>query len=197
MIHPNTELRFVNELIGYGVFAREFIPAGTIIWVQDQLDRELSPEEFNQLPPVCRDQVENHTFRNRKGNYILCWDLGKYINHSFKSNCLATAYDFEIAIRDIQPGEELTDDYGYLNIIAPFEAADEGTARKVVYPDDLLRYHELWDAQLRLVFGKIIGLGQPLRSLISAETWAHLEEVAKGDAEMMSIRDNFFDTAAL
>ena len=31
------------------------------------------------------------------------------VNHSFKSTCMSTAYDFEIAIRDIYPGEQLTD----------------------------------------------------------------------------------------
>ena len=68
------------------------------------------------------------------------------------SNCLTTAYDFEIAIRDIFPGEQLTDDYGYLNINTPFYAYDEGLERKVVYPDDLLRYYEDWDKTLGRTF---------------------------------------------
>jgi len=29
---------------------------------------------------------------------------------------MSTAYDFEIAVCEIHPGKQLTDDYGYLNV---------------------------------------------------------------------------------
>ena len=192
MIHPHTALKYVNEEIGYGVFATQRIPAGTIIWVKDKLDRELTSDEFHNLPAVCKGNVENHTFRNRKGNFILCWDICRYMNHSFKANCLATAYDFEIAGRDIGAGEELTDDYGYLNIIAPFEACDEGTERKIVYPDDLLRFHPIWDEQFLALLPAVLKQEQVLNELIPAETWEHLLEVAKGNAPLESILKNYF-----
>ena len=99
MIHPHTELRFINNEIGYGVVATEFIPAGTITWVQDKLDREFLPEEVGSLDPIYQSILDTYTFRNRVGNYILCWDNARYVNHSFNSNCLTTAYDFEIAVR--------------------------------------------------------------------------------------------------
>jgi len=139
MIHPSTRVQFINEEVGNGLVATRFIPKGTITWVMDPLDRTITQEEFNNLPALFKEILDIYTFRNNKGNHILCWDNGKYVNHSFKSNCLTTAYDFEIAIRDIQPGEQLTDDYGYLNISKPFKGADEGTNRKYVYPDDLVR----------------------------------------------------------
>ena len=141
MMHPDTELQFISEEIGYGVVATRFIPMGTITWVQDELDQVYTPREVEAMAPKLKEMVDKYTFRNKDGNYVMCWDLAKYVNHSFNSNCLSTAYDFEIAIRDIQPGEQLTDDYGYLNITEPFEAKDEGLERSTVYPDDLLRYH--------------------------------------------------------
>ena len=93
------------------------------------------------------------------------------MNHSFNSNCLTTAYDFEIAIRDIQPDEQLTDDYGYLNIEVPFKPIDEGTRRRIVYPDDTLRYHKVWDKKIASAFPLIDQLDQPLSNVISKETW--------------------------
>ena len=84
---------------------------------------------------------------------------------------LKITYDFEIAIRDILPGEQLTDDYGYLNIKDPFTAVDEGTERKIVYPDDLVRYYKVWDEQILKVFGKINAYEQPLSVLIKDELW--------------------------
>ena len=124
MIHPHTELQFISEEVGHGVVATQFIPAGTITWVLDKLDREFTPEQFQKMNELYQHILDTYSFRNSQGNFVLCWDHGRFVNHSFKSNCLSTAYDFEIAIRDIQPGEQLTDDYGYLNISTPFKAAN-------------------------------------------------------------------------
>jgi hypothetical protein len=193
MIHPDTELRFISPEIGHGVVATKFIPAGTITWVLDKLDREFSPAEFDKMEPLYQNILDIYTFRNNKGNFVLCWDNGRYVNHSFRSNCLTTAYDFEIAIRDIHPGEQLTDDYGYLNITEPFEGVDEGTERKVVYPDDLVRYHEIWDDQIAKVFDRIVLLDQPLLPLLDQKVWQKVNEICDGKREPDSILLNYYD----
>ncbi|MCW8897491.1 MAG: SET domain-containing protein [Flavobacteriales bacterium] len=192
MIHPLTELKFISNEIGYGVVAREFIPKGTITWVLDKLDREFSPLEIQTMEPIYQDILDFYTFRNNNGNYVLCWDNGRYVNHSFNSNCLTTAYDFEIAIRDILPGEQLTDDYGYLNIPYPFRGIDEGTRRKIVYPDDLVKYHKVWDKKIEKAFPLITKVNQPLRTLISDEKWKEIEAIEKGEKQMLSILHNFY-----
>ena len=192
MIYPKTELQFISDEIGHGVVATEFIPAGTITWALDKLDREFTPADFEKMDPLYQDILEFYTFRNNVGNLILCWDNGRYVNHSFDSNCLTTAYDFEIAICDIHPGEQLTDDYGYLNISAPFKGIDEGTKRKVVYPDDLVNYHQEWDEKLLKVFHLIPKVNQPLISLIKPELWQEIEDVAQGKAKMKSILQNYY-----
>jgi hypothetical protein len=193
MIHPNTELKHISNEVGYGVVATKFIPAGTITWVLDKLDREFSPLEFQEMDPLYQNILDTYSFRNNKGNMVLCWDNGRYVNHSFNSNCLTTAYDFEIAIRDIQPGEQLTDDYGYLNISEPFRGIDEGTKRKVVYPDDLLKYYKVWDKKIQKVFGNITKVDQALESLISNEIWKEVEAVIRGEVEMKSILSNYYN----
>lgn len=193
MIHPKTELKFINSEVGYGVVATEFIPAGTITWVLDKLDREFSPSEVQSLEPLYQNILDTYTYRNNKGNFVLCWDNGRYVNHSFNSNCLTTAYDFEVAIRDIAPGEQLTDDYGYLNIPHPFKGMDEGTRRKVVYPDDLLKYYKTWDKKLLKVFPSIPKIEQPLRTLITDQLWHEVKIVAEGRKEMESILKNYYN----
>ncbi|WP_445955885.1 SET domain-containing protein [Yeosuana sp.] len=192
MIHPKTELQFINNEIGYGVVATEFIPAGTITWVLDKLDRAFTPKEYESMEPVYKEILETYSFRNNMGNLVLCWDYGRFVNHSFNSNCLTTAYDFEIAIRDIQKGEQLTDDYGYLNISKPFRGMDEGTKRKVVYPDDLLRHSKIWDKKLIQVFDKIPKLDQPLKLIISDKIWKEIVEVSEQKKPMESIFNNFY-----
>lgn len=197
MIHPDTELRFISNEIGYGVVATKFIPAGTITWVLDQLDREFIPLELQQMAPIYQNILDTYTFRNNKGNFILCWDNGRYVNHSFNSNCLTTAYDFEIAIRDIHPGDQITDDYGYLNIPLPFRAIDEGTRRKTVYPDDLLKYYKVWDKKIKKVFGNITKEQQPLRTLLSDTLWEKIEDIVSGKEELESILNNFYHESAM
>ncbi len=192
MIHPNTELRFINDEIGYGVVATDFIPAGTITWVLDKLDREFTPSEVENMDQLYKDILEVYSYRNRSGNYVLCWDNGRFVNHSFNSNCFTTAYDFEIALRDILPGEQLTDDYGYSNISEPFRAAAEGTKRKVVYPDDLVRYSKAWDKKLTVPFKKIPKVVQPLKSLINQEKWEMINHIALGKQEMESLINLYY-----
>ncbi len=193
MIHPDTKLGYINDEIGYGVIATSFIKKGTITWVLDELDREFTPKQFEALGSIYKDILDKYSFRNNKGNYILCWDHARYVNHSFKSNCLTTAYDYEIAIRDIEPGEQLTDDYGYLNISEPFKAYDEGTQRKVVYPDDLLNYADVWDKQLLPAFKEIPNVEQPLKSLLTKSQWEDIMIIRKGIKSMDSIRNVYYD----
>ena len=187
MIHPNTELKMVSPEMGIGVFATHFIPKGTITWAQDELDIVLSPQAIKSLSIEYQSTIEKYAFRNREGESVLRWDNSRFVDHSFNSNCLTTPYNFEIAIRDIQIGEELTDDYGYLNISEPFEAFNEESERKVVYPDDLLRYHPLWDAQIAEAMQQINEVPQALYGLIPQEYKRKIESILTGVVELDSI----------
>lgn len=194
MIHPHTELQFINDEIGYGVVAKKFIPKGTITWVLDKFDRSFTPREFEEMEEPYKNIIDIYAFRNNIGNYVLCWDNARFVNHSFNSNCLTTAYDFEIAVRDIHPGEQLTDDYGYLNISVPFRAIPEGTRRKIVYPDDTLRYHKVWDKKLVNAFKNITSHEQPLNDFISDEMWYNIHSICKGERQMDSILSTYYNS---
>lgn len=196
MIHPHTELQFINDIVGYGVVATKFIPKGTVTWVLDKLDRSFNPEDINHLEPEYLNILETYCYRNNKGQLVLCWDIARFVNHSFKANCLSTAYDFEIAIRDIEPGEQLTDDYGYLNITEPFRGIDEGTKRKIVYPDDILRYYPLWDKQVLSAIKKMPNQKQPLLAYMPEKTVELAHAVARGEKELQSILTCYYNASA-
>lgn len=170
MMHPHTELRFINEQIGFGVFATRFIPKGTLTWALDDLDQILEPEVVEGLDEDRKKLVKKYSYRNQYGKFILCWDNGRFVNHSFHANCIGTAYEVEIAVRDIHPGEQLTDDYGSLNVDEPFECfPEEGTDRTRVMPGDLLHYADVWDAQALEAFRHYNEVEQPLAHLIREE----------------------------
>lgn len=192
MIHPDTEVRFISDEIGYGIVATKLIPEGTITWVQDELDQVYTPAQVADMSAFTQEMIDKFTFRNNQGNFVLCWDTAKYVNHSFNSNCISTAYDFEIAIRDIQPGEELTDDYGYLNVTQAFKAKNEGVPRTIVYPDDLVNFHKDWDAKLERSFKKLNKVAQPLEVLLPNKSKAIVKQVLKGEKELDSILNLYF-----
>lgn len=196
VIHPHTELRFISEEIGYGVVATKPIPRGTITWVLDRLDRVFSAEDVSALGDAYSGIIETYAYRNSRGEHVLCWDIARFVNHSFRANCLTTAYDFELAIRDIEPGEQLTDDYGYLNVDVPFTPVDEGTRRRTVFADDVIRYSRTWDRSLRAAFPRVPAVDQPLRAFMDDSAWSRCERVATGREDMVSIAANFFHGAS-
>ncbi|GAA4312332.1 hypothetical protein GCM10023115_31610 [Pontixanthobacter gangjinensis] len=186
MMHPDTKLEWINDQKGFGVVATAFMPKGTITWVQDELDIVVPPGKPAQYKPLTRELFDKYSFRNGKGEYILCWDIAKYVNHSFNSNCLSTAYNFEVAIRDIAPGEELTDDYGYLNLEEPFVPAEEEAERKIVNPDDTLNLYRQWDDMLKSLFPLLLEVEQPLFDLLSDKLQDEVKDVVQGKKKMLS-----------
>jgi hypothetical protein len=187
MIHPDTEVRYISKEKGYGVVATKLIPKGTITWVQDDLDQIFTKDQVKNLNPFIKKYLDIYSFTNKNGEMVLCWDNGKFVNHSFKPSCFSTPYDFEIAIRDIHPGEELTDDYGYLNVEKPFEVIDENTERKTVYPDDILNFHEEWDELIKENAPKVLEVKQILRELIPEKTWTEFVNAVYNPHQMKSI----------
>ncbi len=166
MIHPNTELKFVNQKIGFGVFATEFIPKGTITWALDKLDQVIKPETVAKMASIYKENVEKYAYIDPKGDYVLCWDLGRYMNHSCNPTTRGIGYSFDLAVRDIYPGDELTCDYGHLNLTFDFECGcGSFNCRGIVKPSDILHYGQAWDAQYAEAFALINKVNQSLWSI--------------------------------
>ncbi len=193
MLHPDTELRFVSDKIGYGIFATKLIPKGTITWVKDDLDRVIAKKDLPKFSPAILDTMMKYTYRDANGDFVFCWDLTRYVNHSFTPNSMPTALGFEIAIRDIQPGEEMTNDYGTLNIQEPFECEyDAVSKRGCVYPDDLARYYQIWDNQIAEAFPFLFNLEHPLLKYLSEKQRRDIELIKLGKEVVPSILNNLY-----
>lgn len=194
MIHPHTEIRYINQLIGYGVFATQFIPKGTIIWVLDELDQKFEASHVLSLEPLRQKQLVKYCYRDNKGRYVLCWDIARYMNHSFNPNCISTFYELELAIRDIYPGEQLTEDYGYFNLDEPFYCLPEaGTTRTKVMPDDILQFYPDWDRKASEAMKYFNKVDQPLKYLLEPTVLDTVNAVAAGKKPIDSIRNYYYD----
>lgn len=190
MIHPDTELRFVGPDIGYGVFATRPIPRGTITWVRDEFDQTFSPERVRAIAGPLRDVVERYCYVDGLGDHVLCWDLARYMNHACEATCMSPGYGFEVAVRDIAAGEELTDDYGTLNIDAPFECrCGSPVCRRQIRPDDVLRHGDRWDELIAAAFARLPHVPQRLLPLVRED--AALRRVLAREAPIASCRDHY------
>lgn len=176
MIHPSTVLRFIDEHKGYGVFATEFIPKGTITYAKDNLEIQLSPQEYAQLSATLQAQVEKYSYIDEHGRRIVSWDIAKYVNHCCNCNTMSTGYGFEIAIRDIQAGEEITDEYGLFNLTESMVLyCTEPGCRKYIHPNDLEQYWPIWDAKVAAALEQVHEVVQPLWHLLTQEVALEIE----------------------
>ena len=167
MIHPDSELRFIGPPIGYGLFATSLIRKGTLTWVRDDLDQIVDPRLELELPPMLTALLEKYSYFEPRGR-VLCWDHGRFVNHSCEPTCRSAGYDFELAVRDIAPGEELTDDYGSLNVDFEFECRCGAQAcRHIIRASDMKRYASEWDREAADAFTLAGSVHQPLWSLLN------------------------------
>jgi hypothetical protein len=146
MIHPDTELRFISPEVGSGVFATKLIPRGTVVWVLCRLDKVMTPAEVEAMPPAYQPLFERFSYVDGDGNYILCWDFGRNVNHSCDPTMVGVGTDIEMAARDIQPGEEITCEYGGLNLTGRLKCyCGSPKCRGTISGDDVLNHWQAWD----------------------------------------------------
>lgn len=176
MIHPDTELRFLNDTVGYGVFATKRIPAGTITYVKDSLESVISPTDYLMHPEAVRAVIEKYSYIDEAGNRIVSWDFAKYVNHCCNCNTISTGYGFEMSIRDIEAGEQITDEYGIFNLETGMPlVCGEQNCRKQIGPDDFDLYYKDWDVKIKASIDKLFAVEQPLLGFIDAATRAELD----------------------
>lgn len=110
-----------SDIHGIGLFAKEGISKGTKVWeFTPGFDLVLSKEDVQHLSEAAREQFLNYAYLSKEsGKYVLCSDDARFFNHQRESNitCRVPANaHFEdalecFAVRDIAPGEEITNNY--------------------------------------------------------------------------------------
>lgn len=169
MIHPHTEVKFISEKIGYGVFATDFIPKGAITYVIDPLDVIITRKKLETMDISIQNIIEKYSYINEKGHYIVSWDAAKYVNHCCNPNTISTGWGFEIALRDINKGDEITDEYGIFNLTEEFTVGCSCTntsCRKMIKGIDFDVYYGQWDGLIKDALSNLNEISQPLLPLL-------------------------------
>ena len=107
-----------SPIHGLGLFADQFISKGTEIWkFTPGFDEKFTREQILAFPEALQIYIYTYGWRSKKSKlYCFCPDGGKYFNHSTNPNCLSEYRSDQeevvtVAIKDIQIGEEMTDNY--------------------------------------------------------------------------------------
>jgi len=189
MLHPHTELRKVSDTVGYGVFATQLIPRGTITWALDPLDHVFDVSQTEELLETFGETFVRYTWVTARGERILCWDFGRFVNHSCEANCYGPGgCEFEIAVRDILPGEQLTSDYGTLNEDLACECGTQ-SCRGTVSPENLDRLAASCDELIRGAFPHLLAVDQPLWRWVAHQA-EMLEAMARHPESIPSVAEH-------
>jgi hypothetical protein len=152
----------VGDEVGLGVFATRPILRGTLIWVLDPFDHVLDAPAMAALPDPWRPIVERYAYVDANGDRILCWDAGRYMNHSCDANARGLGVLGQIAVRDIAAGEEITCDYAECNVTLSPCLCGSPACRGRVLTTDLPSFADRWDADIRRAVDAGRALPQPL-----------------------------------
>lgn len=110
MLNSKVEVKNISKNES-GLFAKENIKKGAVVWRLDPTEKLLTKDERDSLP----DKIKKLAFQY-KDHFIVVNDQSEFMNHSCDPN-LGFSSDEELsAIRDIKAGEELTYDYSTADV---------------------------------------------------------------------------------
>ncbi len=115
MILIDTEVRDTLSKRGMGLFSKEFIPKGTIIWEFNRLiDKEIPYEEIENLPNSVKVFLKKYGYVEKSTGICLFDGMNdRFMNHSRDPNVIFddSPRGVGIAAVDIKVGDEITCDY--------------------------------------------------------------------------------------
>lgn len=106
-----------SAIHGTGLFAVERVRKGAPVWrFQPGFDHAFDQAAFEALPPLTREHTRWFCFVSKEtGHVILSGDHACFINHAPDPSTGAPpdkAWDgTTVALRDLEPGDEITCDY--------------------------------------------------------------------------------------
>jgi SET domain-containing protein len=123
-----------SDVHGLGLFAKEFIPKGALVWkFTPGFDQKFTREQILSFPDELQIYLYTYCWKSKKSHlYCFSSDNGKYFNHSKNPNVLSAYVHGEeevviTAIKDINPGQEITDDYSSFE----FETEDDNVLDEI------------------------------------------------------------------
>jgi hypothetical protein len=154
---------------GEGIFAGEPISKGTITFYYSSKDVYVSKKEFQSISNFEKHQIYKFGVEDEYGNWIV---TDGDANHSCDANILSLFVDglyCDIAVKDIQIGEEITIDYGMFYSSFPWKMTcrcHSCNCRGIVGSGIAIdsQTQELWHSRISEAAGRIHYVRQALFS---------------------------------
>ncbi|NUM44752.1 MAG: SET domain-containing protein-lysine N-methyltransferase [Anaerolineales bacterium] len=139
--------------------------------------------------PVLGKILKVYSILENDGAYELSWDHAKHMNHCCHSNTITTGWGFDIAVRDIQSGEQIRGDYGMYNVDYDMDLVCEFTdCRKRIKKDDFDEWAARWETQILDALTFSSQVAQPLWEVMDEETRQTLERYLQTGEGYCSVR---------
>ena len=110
------------------------------------------------------------------------------MNHDDNSNTLTTGYGFEIAVRDIEPGEEITDDY---RLFSTYHDTTFKTPPHKI--EDITPWSEKifkeWDRKVQEALKAIEKVEQPLKDFVDSQTYKQVLSFLEDNQNYRSVEE--------
>jgi hypothetical protein len=190
MIVPWVRIEWISDYKGYGLVATQTIHKGTITFAQDGLDIVIPEKKLKKIDPNLLEYIEKYSYEDFLGNRIVSWDLAKYMNHDDDANTLSTGYGFEIAIRDIEVGEEVTDDYRIFSTHHDTSFSLQRSTQHDIrpFPEDLIQQ---WDQKVLEALIEFQRVDQPLKGFIEPSILKEVAKLPKNSKQYRSVCEAF------
>ncbi|HOH56812.1 MAG: SET domain-containing protein [Smithella sp.] len=153
---------------GRGVFAKEFIPKGTIICFECRQCRVLTADElgFYQMSEKEKMALLDWAYRKEDGTFVAPCDETRYLNHSCNANILGTDYGFDIVVENIRKGEEATYDYRdfYDEVKMPCYCGEKNCCKVVDFKHPISEeLRHFWAVKVNAALKLVNQVSQPLK----------------------------------
>lgn len=132
MIVPSYEIKTATRADGKGVFLKQAVKRGQVVVAPDAINKLYSHAERAALVPGSPEDEACVRWFETWHTVSTDWPDECYVNHSFSPSCL-WHLGFIFALRDLQPGIEVTVDYRFVindNEVMPW--LDNETGQQIV-----------------------------------------------------------------
>ncbi|MGV3592077.1 MAG: SET domain-containing protein-lysine N-methyltransferase [Gammaproteobacteria bacterium] len=132
MIVPAYEIKTATRADGKGVFLKQAVKRGQVVVAPDAINKLYNHEERAALVPGSPEDEACVRWFETWHTVSTDWPDECYVNHSFTPSCL-WHLGFIFALRDLQPGDEVTVDYRFVindNEVMPW--LDNETGKQIV-----------------------------------------------------------------
>ena len=105
-----------SAIQGIGVFAKNGIAKGTLVWKLDaRFDRRIPVDTYESQTGPVKSYLDRYSYPDRRDPSFIVFeaDDARYMNHDDDPNCDVSTPEETYALRDIAAGEELTCNYNH------------------------------------------------------------------------------------